>query len=63
VPDERLWYLKRLAYRRFYFSFRRIWYVLKANPFKIGLLDGIWMLIKMSLFGREILKRGAKSVS
>jgi len=63
VPDKRLWYLKRLAYRRFYFSFRRIWYVMKANPFKIGLFDGIWMLIKMSLFGREILKRGGKSIS
>ena len=57
VSDERLWHLKRLAYRRFYFNPRRIWYILKANPFKIGLLDGIWMLVKMAFLGREILKK------
>ena len=60
VPDGRLWQLKRLAYRRFYFSFRRIFYILKANPFKIGLLDGIWMLLKMAFLGREILKKKVK---
>ncbi len=57
VPTKRLWQLKRLAYRRFYFSLRRVWYLLKANPFKIGLWDGIWMLFKMAFFGREILRK------
>ena len=61
VPTKRLWQLKRLAYRRFYFSPKRIGLILRANPFKIGLLDGIWMLIRMAVFGREILKK--KSVS
>ena len=57
VSTKRLWQLKRLAYRRFYLNPRRVWYVLKANPFKMGLLDGIWMLIKMVFWGREILKK------
>ncbi|NQS98138.1 MAG: B12-binding domain-containing radical SAM protein [candidate division Zixibacteria bacterium] len=57
VPTQRLWQLKRLAYRKFYLNPRRIWYILKANPFKIGLLDGIWMLFKMVFWGKEILKK------
>jgi len=57
VPTERLWQLKRLAYRKFYFSPKRVWYILKANPFKIGLFDGVWMLLKMAFLGREILKK------
>jgi len=60
VPTQRLWQLKRLAYRKFYFSPKRVWYIIKANPFKIGLLDGIWMLLKMAFLGREILKRRSK---
>jgi radical SAM superfamily enzyme YgiQ (UPF0313 family) len=58
VSTERLWQLKRLAYRRFYINPKRIWYIIKANPFKLGLLEGIWMLIKMVFWGREILKKG-----
>ena len=57
VPTERLWQLKRLAYRKFYFSLKRISYILKANPFKIGLFDGVWMLLKMAFLGREIIKK------
>lgn len=57
VSDKRLWQLKRIAYRKFYLSPRRIWHIIKANPFKVGLLDGIWMLMKMLFVGREILKR------
>ncbi len=57
VPDRRLWQLKRLAYRKFYLSPKRIWYIIKANPFKVGLWDGIWMLVKMLFVGKEILKR------
>jgi radical SAM superfamily enzyme YgiQ (UPF0313 family) len=57
VPTKRLWQLKRLAYRKFYLHPRRIWSILKANPFKLGLLDGIWMLIKMVFWGREILRK------
>ncbi|MBL7190052.1 B12-binding domain-containing radical SAM protein [bacterium] len=57
VSNERLWQLKRLAYKKFYLNFKRVWYILKANPFKIGLFDGIWMLIKMVVWGKEILKR------
>lgn len=57
VPTKRLWELKRLAYRRFYFSPKRVWYIMKANPFSVGLLDGIWMLMKMAFTGREILKK------
>lgn len=57
VPDNKLWRLKRLAYKKFYLNPKRVWYIIKANPFKIGLFDGIWMLIKMVVWGREILKR------
>lgn len=57
IPDQRLWYLKRLAYKKFYFNPKRVWYILKANPFKVGLFDGVWMLFKMAFFGREILKK------
>jgi radical SAM superfamily enzyme YgiQ (UPF0313 family) len=60
VPDKRLWQLKRLAYKKFYFNPRRIWFILRANPFKIGLWDGIWMLLKMAFWGREILKKKSK---
>ena len=57
VPTERLWHLKRLAYRRFYFSAKRIKYILKANPFKFGLFGGFWMLLKMAFLGREIIHK------
>jgi radical SAM superfamily enzyme YgiQ (UPF0313 family) len=53
VSKERLWQLKKLAYRRFYFSFKRLYLLLRANPFKIGIRENVRLLTKMALTGRE----------
>ena len=57
VPTERLWQLKKMAYRKFYFSPKRVWLILKANPFTVGLWDGVWYLLKMAMTGRELKKK------
>ncbi len=54
VPTKRLWHLKKLANRRFYFSFKRIYLILRANPFRIGLWDGIWHFLKLTFSGRAL---------
>lgn len=56
VPTKRLWQLNHLAYRKFYFSPKRFWLILRANPFTVGLWDGIWYLLKMAFSGRELKK-------
>ena len=63
VPTRRLWQLKRLAYRKFYFSFKRIYLILRANPFRVGLWDGIWYLFKMAFSGRELTKKASRPES
>jgi len=57
VPTRRLWHLKKIANRRFYFSFKRVYLILRANPFRVGLWDGIWHLLKMAFSGRELKKK------
>jgi radical SAM superfamily enzyme YgiQ (UPF0313 family) len=57
VPDKRLWQLHKLAYRKFYFSPKRVWLILRANPFRVGLIEGIVYLFKMVLTGRELRKK------
>jgi radical SAM superfamily enzyme YgiQ (UPF0313 family) len=61
VPSQRLWQLKRLANRKFYFSFKRIYLILRANPFRVGLWDGVWYLLKMAFSGREFKKNASSS--
>jgi radical SAM superfamily enzyme YgiQ (UPF0313 family) len=56
VPTERLWKLKRRAYRKFYFSPKRVWLILRANPFTVGLGEGVFYLLKMAFTGRELKK-------
>jgi len=57
VPTPRLWQLKKIANRRFYFSLKRVYLILRANPFRVGLWDGIWHLLKMAFSGRELKKK------
>ena len=57
VSDKRLWQLNKLAYRKFYFSPKRIYLILRANPFRVGLIEGIVYLFKMVLTGRELKKK------
>ncbi len=57
VPTKRLWQLKKMAYRKFYFSPKRIYLILRANPFRVGLLEGILYLFKMVFTGRELRRK------
>lgn len=57
VPTRRLWQLKKLAYRKFYFTPKRIYLIMRANPFRVGLLEGIFYLIKMVFTGRELRRK------
>ncbi|TKJ41597.1 hypothetical protein CEE37_03260 [candidate division LCP-89 bacterium B3_LCP] len=57
LSNKRLWQLNKLAYRKFYFSPKRVFLILKANPFRIGLLGGILYLFRMVLTGRELKKK------
>ena len=61
VPTQRLWQLKKIANRRFYFSFKRVYLILRANPFRVGLWDGIWHLLKMAFSGRELKKKDKRA--
>jgi len=38
-----------MAYRKFYFSPKRVWLILRANPFTVGLSEGIFYLLKWRL--------------
>ncbi len=62
ISNKRLRQLNKLAYRKFYFSPKRVFLILKANPFKVGLLEGIGYLFKMVLTGRELKKKKSSSV-
>lgn len=57
VSNKRLWQLNKMAYRKFYFSPKRVFLILKANPFRVGLLEGILYLFRMVLTGRELRKK------
>ncbi len=57
VPAKRLWQLKKRAYRKFYLSPKRVFLILRANPFRVGLWEGILYLFKMVLTGRELKKK------
>jgi radical SAM superfamily enzyme YgiQ (UPF0313 family) len=57
VSNKRLWKLHKLAYRKFYFSPKRVWLIIRANPFTVGLVEGILYLFKMVLTGRELKKK------
>ncbi|MFH1861857.1 MAG: radical SAM protein, partial [bacterium] len=57
IPTKQLWKLKKLAYRKFYVSPKRVYLIIRANPFTVGLLEGIWYLIKMLFTGRELRKK------
>jgi anaerobic magnesium-protoporphyrin IX monomethyl ester cyclase len=63
VSTERLWKLKRMAYRKFYFSPKRMYLILRANPFTVGLWDGVWYLLKMAFTGRELKKAASPEPS
>jgi radical SAM superfamily enzyme YgiQ (UPF0313 family) len=63
VPTKRLWQLNHVAYRRFYFSPKRFWLILRANPFTVGLWDGVWYLLKMAFTGRELKKAASSDLS
>jgi anaerobic magnesium-protoporphyrin IX monomethyl ester cyclase len=58
VTSKRLWQLKKIAYRRFYLSPKRFYLILRANPFQVGLFDGIKHLTKMIVTGSELKKKG-----
>lgn len=62
VPTRRLWQLKKMAYRKFYFSLKRLYLILRANPFRVGLLEGIVYLIKMVFTGRELRKKPEQGI-
>ncbi|RJP80625.1 MAG: radical SAM protein [Candidatus Zixiibacteriota bacterium] len=61
VPTKRLWQLKKMAYRKFYLSPKRIYLIIRANPFRVGLLEGIFYLFKMVFTGRELKKSSGSS--
>ncbi|MCX6639822.1 MAG: radical SAM protein [bacterium] len=61
VSTKRLWKLKKLAYRKFYLSPKRVFLILRANPFRVGVWDGIFYLFKMVFTGRELRKKAASS--
>lgn len=62
VPTKRLRQLNKMAYRKFYFSFKRVYLILRANPFRVGLFEGILYLFKMVLTGRELKKKSNRAV-
>ena len=56
VSRERLRQLNRMAYRKFYFSIKRIILNMKANPFRRGLIEDLVHLLKTAVFGLGLRK-------
>jgi len=57
VDSKRLWKIHKAAYRKFYLTPKRVWLILKANPFRVGLMDGVKYLFQMIFTGRELKKK------
>ncbi|MBU1881761.1 MAG: radical SAM protein [bacterium] len=57
VDNKKLWKMHKAAYSKFYLTPKRVWLILKANPFRVGLMDGIGYLFRMIFTGRELKKK------
>jgi len=53
VPGDRIFRLRKMAFRKFYFSPRRIWSIFRTTPNKMALVRNALRTARLSFLGKE----------